>query len=109
MINIVTCQLQVGFPQLGNFINGYRQVKQVPLLEDACLLNLRVHQLFQVEIPPLAWSVFQSLEGSLEVKLLTVWTDEATGVRALSEEKRRRKNIREEKESEERRCRCTKR
>ena len=38
---------------------------------------------------------------SFEVKLPTTWTDEATGVRALREEKRRRKKSREEKESEE--------
>ena len=49
------------------------------------------------------------VEGSLEVKLPTILTDEKTEVGRAREEKRRRKKIREEKESEERRCRCTKR
>jgi len=46
------------------------------------------------------------IEGSFEVKLPTVWTDEKQKNR---EEKSRREKIREEKESEERRCRCAKR
>jgi len=54
------------------------------------------------------------IEGSLEVKLPTIWTDEKAEVRRVREEKRRdenrrRKKIREEKKSEERRCRCAKR
>ena len=47
------------------------------------------------------------IEGSLEVKLPTKWTDEKAEVGRVREEKKRRsKKIREEKESEERRCRC---
>ena len=47
------------------------------------------------------------IEGSLEVKLPTIWTDEKAEVGRVREEKKRRsKKIREEKESEERRCRC---
>jgi len=42
-------------------------------------------------------------EGSLEVKLPTIWTD------GKAEVERVREKIREEKESEERRCRCAKR
>ena len=42
-------------------------------------------------------------EGSLEVKLPTVWTDGKAQVGRAREEKRRREKIREEKESEERR------
>ena len=49
------------------------------------------------------------IEGSLEVKLPTIWIDEKAEVGRVREEKRRRKKIREEKEAEERRCRCTKR
>jgi len=58
-------------------------------------------------------------EGSLEVKLPTIWTDGRAEVgrvreekrrrKKIREEERRRKKIREEKESEERRCRCAKR
>jgi hypothetical protein len=47
-------------------------------------------------------------EGSLEVKLPTIWTDEQAEVGRVREEKRRRKKIREEKESEARRCRRAK-
>ena len=52
---------------------------------------------------------YMMIEGSLEVKLLTIWTDGKAGVGRVREEKRRRKKIREEKESEERRCRRAKR
>jgi hypothetical protein len=48
-------------------------------------------------------------EGSLEVKLPRIWTDGKAEVGRVIEEKRRRKKIREEKESGERRCRCAKR
>jgi len=51
----------------------------------------------------------QLVEGSLEVKLPTIWTDESTDGKSQREEKSRREKIREEKESEERRCRCAKR
>ena len=47
--------------------------------------------------------------GSLEVKLPTIWTDGKAEVGRIREEKRKRKKIREEKESEERRCRRAKR
>jgi len=50
------------------------------------------------------------IEGSLEVKLPTIWTDEKQSrAEAERREKIRREKIREEKESEERRCRCAKR
>jgi len=44
------------------------------------------------------------IEGSLEVKLPTIWTDE----KQSREEAERRERL-EEKEQEERRCRCVKR
>ena len=54
-------------------------------------------------------SCIQLLEGSLEVKLPTIWTDEKQS-RAEAERRERLEERRvEEKESEERRCRCTKR
>jgi hypothetical protein len=49
------------------------------------------------------------IEGSLEVKLPTLWTNEKAGVGTVREEKSRRKKIIKEKESEDRRCRCVKR
>ena len=49
------------------------------------------------------------IEGSLEVKLPTIWTDEEQS-RAEAERRERLEERRvEEKESEERRCRCAKR
>ena len=55
------------------------------------------------------------IEGSLEVKLPTIWTDENSEKgrgrekRKIGREKSIRGKIREEKESAERRCRCAKR
>ena len=49
-------------------------------------------------------------EGSLEVKLLTIWTDEKQSRAEAEREGTRLEERRvEEKESEERRCRCAKR
>ena len=49
------------------------------------------------------------IEGSLEVKLPTIWTDEKQS-RAEAERRERLEETRvEEQESEERRCRCAKR
>jgi hypothetical protein len=56
---------------------------------------------------PIIYSVL--VEGSLEVKLPTIWTDEKRS-RAEAERRERLEERRlEEKESEERRCRCAKR
>ena len=53
--------------------------------------------------------VRQLIEGNLEVKLPTIWTDEKQS-RAEAERRERLGERRaEEKESEERRCRCAKR
>jgi len=43
------------------------------------------------------------IEGNLEVKLPTIWTDGKAQVGRVREEKRRRKKIKKEKVSEERR------
>ena len=49
------------------------------------------------------------IEGSLEVKLPTIWTDEKQS-RAEEERRERLEERRvEKKESEERKCRCAKR
>jgi len=45
----------------------------------------------------------------LNAQLPTIWTDGKAEVGRVREEKRGRKKIREEKESEERRCRYAKR
>ena len=50
-------------------------------------------------------TIIDMIEGSLEVKLPTIWTK----VGRVREEKRRRKKIKKEKVSEERRSRCAKR
>ena len=52
---------------------------------------------------------YDIIEGSLEVKLPTIWTDKKQS-RAEAERRERLEERRsEEKESEERRCRCAKR
>jgi hypothetical protein len=48
-------------------------------------------------------------EGSFEVKLPILWTNGKAEVGRVREEKRKREKIREEKASEERRCRRWKR
>ena len=52
---------------------------------------------------------FNVIQGSLEVKLPTIWTDGKAEVGRVKEEKKGSEKIREEKEREERRCRCAKR
>jgi len=64
---------------------------------DICIVSFRQSRYVKV------------IEGSLEVKLPTIWIDEKAEVGRVKEEKRRRKKIREEKEAEDRRCRCAKR
>ena len=49
------------------------------------------------------------IEGNLEVKLPTKWTDEAAEMGRVREEKRRTKKIKKEKVSEKRRSRRAKR
>jgi len=49
------------------------------------------------------------IEGSLEVKLPTIWTDEKAEVQRARREQSQRGEKSEEKRSEERRCRCAKR
>ena len=49
------------------------------------------------------------IEGSLEVKLPTIWTHGKEEVGRVREEKKRSEKIREEEEREERRCRRAKR
>ena len=60
-----------------------------------------------VGIPPTCHRiavVISIIEGSLEAKLPTIWTDEKQ-----SREESERRDSSEEKRSEERRCRCAKR
>jgi hypothetical protein len=55
-------------------------------------------------------SIFHVLiEGSLEVKLPTIWTDEKQSRAEAARRERLEERRVEEKESEERRCRCPKR
>ena len=49
------------------------------------------------------------IEGSLEVKLPTIWTDEKQSREEAERRERLEERSVEEKESEERRCRCAKR
>jgi len=52
---------------------------------------------------------FGIIEGSLEVKLPTIWTDEKQSREEAERREREEERRVEEKESEERRCRCAKR
>jgi hypothetical protein len=53
------------------------------------------------------------IEGSLEVKLPTIWTDRKAEVgraeKRREEKKKEERRLEKRKESEERRCRCAKR
>jgi hypothetical protein len=49
------------------------------------------------------------IEGSLEVKLPTIWTDEKQRWKGSERRERLEERRVAEKESEERRCRCAKR
>ena len=49
------------------------------------------------------------IEGSLEVKLPPIWTDEKQSREEAERRERLEERRVEEKESEERRCRCVKR
>ena len=57
---------------------------------------------------PVSTRLITFIEGNLEVKLPTIWTDGKAEVGRVREEKRRREKISEEKKSEERRCTCAK-
>ena len=50
----------------------------------------------------------QLIEGSLEVKLSTIWTDEKQSREEAERRERSEERRVEEKESEESRCRCAK-
>jgi len=52
---------------------------------------------------------YNIIEGNLEVKLPTIWTDEQQSSTKAERRKRLEERRLEEKESEERRCRCAKR
>jgi len=54
-------------------------------------------------------SQYYFVEGSLEVKLPTAWTDEKQRWEESERRERLEERRAEEKESEERRCRCAKR
>ena len=64
---------------------------------------------FTVLLCPFSTFQYCFVEGCIEIKPPTIWTDWKAEVERVREEKVRRKKIREEKESEERRCRCAKR
>jgi len=53
--------------------------------------------------------LYPLVEGSLEVKLPTIWTDEKQRWKGSERRERLEERSVEEKEPEERRCRCAKR
>jgi hypothetical protein len=54
-------------------------------------------------------NIVNIVEGSLEVKLPTIWTDEKQRWKGSERRERLEERSVVEKESEERRCRCAKR
>ena len=63
------------------------------------------------DIANCTWNIWRCdmIEGSLEVKLPTIWTDEKQSREEAERRERLEERSVEEKESEERRCRCVKR
>ena len=73
---------------------------------DDVVLDGCCYRIFSLrEILSPAWLI----EGSLEVKLPTIWTDEKQSREEAERRERLEERRSEEKESEERRCRCAKR
>ena len=62
-----------------------------------------------LKLPPPPCAVLLVVEGSLEVKLPTIWTDEKQSREEAEKRERLEERRSEEKESEDRRCRCAKR
>ena len=87
-----------------------RHIKIPPPLESTCTFSSSTS--YQNPTPSGKYMhslILHIIEGSLEVKLPTIWTDEKQS-RAETERRERLEERRsEEKESEERRCRCAKR
>jgi hypothetical protein len=70
------------------------------------------NRLFHVKAQVLQIQMHRSsllIEGSLEVKLPTIWTDEKQSREEAERRERLEERRVEEKESEDRRCRCAKR
>ena len=65
-----------------------------------CIMSIYIY----IDIP-----LSLMIEGSLEVKLPTIWTDEKQSREGSERRERLEERRVEEKESEERRCRCAKR
>ena len=61
------------------------------------------------DVPVNRQTDYHMIEGSLEVKLPTIWTDEKQSREEAERRERLEERRSEEKESEERRCRCAKR
>ena len=87
-----------------------RHIKIPPPLASTCIFSSSTS--YQNPTPSGKYMhslILHIIEGSLEVKLPTIWTDEKQS-RAEAERRERLEERRsEEKESEERRCRCAKR
>jgi hypothetical protein len=70
------------------------------------------YQHYSKQLQPKQYIISKDLniiEGSLEVKLPTIWTDEKQSREEAERRERLEERRVEEKEQEERRCRCAKR
>ena len=72
-----------------------------------CIHN--IHLVLQRDSRICITYILNIIEGSLEVKLPTIWTDEKQSREEAERRERSEERRVEEKESEERRCRCAKR
>jgi hypothetical protein len=74
-------------------------------------LGVRLHHITTSLEPGNRYEIMMNIlfEGSLEVKLPTIWTDENPSRDEAERRGRIEERRSEEKESEERRCRCAKR
>ena len=80
-----------------------------PLSSNALLSSSWLIISFPQKKRPGGMNTYIFIQGSLEVKLPTVWTDEKQSREEAKRRERLEERRSEEKESEERRCRCEKR
>ena len=92
------------------FVPTTRPAKTFPAPHYECFFHRNIGKLRNRVLGNILFYMnFNMVEGSLEVKLPTIWTDEKQGREEAERRERLEERRVEEKESEERRCRCAKR
>jgi len=99
-----------GLPQKFVVVPGQKLKREsTASVQTGALVNPKIARIYGCSSQKRFYHALSMFEGSLGAKLPTTWTDGKAEVGRVGEEKIRRKKIREEKESEERRYRCAKR